>query len=100
MEERKIYDLVVRRFIAVLYPPFEYEQTELTVELAGENFAAKGKIVKNAGWREVYDGQDDDEDDEEAAVSDLKQHGVAGRDLVIGIAASGRTPYTLSLIHI
>ena len=67
VEERKIYDLVVRRFIAVLYPPFEYEQTELTVELAGENFAAKGKIVKNAGWREVYDGQDDDEDDEEAA---------------------------------
>ena len=49
VEERKIYDLVVRRFIAVLYPPFEYEQTELTVELAGENFAAKGKIVKNAG---------------------------------------------------
>ena len=65
VEERKIYDLVVRRFIAVLYPPFEYEQTELTVELAGENFAAKGRIVKSAGWREVYEGQDDDEDDGE-----------------------------------
>lgn len=67
VDERKIYDLVVRRFIAVLYPPFEYEQTELTVELAGEKFAAKGKIVKSAGWREIYEGQDDDEDDEEAA---------------------------------
>lgn len=65
VEERKIYDLVVRRFIAVLYPPFEYEQTELTVELAGENFAAKGRIVKSAGWREVYEGQDGDEDDGE-----------------------------------
>lgn len=65
VEERKIYDLVVRRFIAVLYSPFEYEQTELTVELAGENFAAKGRIVKSAGWREVYEGQDDDEDDGE-----------------------------------
>ena len=65
VEERKIYDLVVRRFIAVLYPPFEYEQTELTVELSGENFAAKGRIVKNAGWREIYEGQDDDEDDGE-----------------------------------
>lgn len=39
------------------------------------------------------------EDDEEAAVSDLKQHGVAGRDLVIGIAASGRTPYTIAALR-
>lgn len=67
VEERKIYDLVVRRFIAVLYPPFEYEQTELTVEVAGEIFAAKGKIVKSAGWREVYDSQEEDEEDEDAA---------------------------------
>lgn len=60
VEERKIYDLVVRRFLAVLYPPFEYEQTEVTVNLAGETLAAKGKIVKNPGWKEVYDGQDGD----------------------------------------
>ena len=67
VEERKIYDLVVRRFIAVLYPPFEYEQTEITVDIAGETFTANGKIVKNLGWREVYDGQNvDDDDDDEA----------------------------------
>lgn len=69
VEERKIYDLVVRRFLAVLYPPFEYEQTELTVELSGERFAAKGKIVRKSGWREVYDGQDEEEDEEETAKS-------------------------------
>ena len=32
VDERRIYDLVVRRFLAVLYPPFEYEQTALTVK--------------------------------------------------------------------
>lgn len=66
VEERKIYDLVVRRFLAVLYPPFEYEQTEVQVDIGGETFAAKGKIVKSLGWKEVYEGQEDSgqEDDD------------------------------------
>ena len=46
--ERKIYDLVVRRFISVLYPAFEYEQTTLKAEAAGETFTAKGKVIKAA----------------------------------------------------
>ena len=46
-EERKVYDLVVRRFLAVLLPAFEYDQTVFTGELAGESFTAKGKIVKS-----------------------------------------------------
>lgn len=62
-EERKIYDLVVRRFLAVLYPPFEYEQTTATAVAAGETFVAKGKIVKSAGWKEVYDNTISDEED-------------------------------------
>lgn len=65
VEERKIYDLVVRRFLAVLYPPFEYEQTEVQVDIGGETFAAKGKIVKSPGWKEVYEGQEDSEQEDE-----------------------------------
>lgn len=53
-EERKIYDLVVRRFISVLYPAFEYEQTVLRASAAGEIFTARGKVIKAAGWRTVY----------------------------------------------
>ncbi|MGL5271637.1 MAG: DNA topoisomerase, partial [Selenomonadaceae bacterium] len=52
--ERKIYDLVVRRFIAVLYPPFEYEQTIVQAAIGTERFVAQGKIIKNSGWKEVY----------------------------------------------
>lgn len=63
-EERKIYDLVVRRFLAVLFPPFEYEQTEITVEAGGEIFVARGKIVKNPGWKEVYETLAIEEDEE------------------------------------
>ena len=40
-EERKVYDLVVRRFLAVLLPAFEYDQTVFTGGLAGESFTAK-----------------------------------------------------------
>ncbi len=66
VEERRIYDLVVRRFMAVLYPPFEYEQTTMQGEAAGEIFVAKGKIVKSQGWKEAYETtQDLDEEEEE-----------------------------------
>lgn len=64
-EERKIYDLVVRRFLSVLMPPFEYEQTTVKAQAAGEIFLAKGKIVKSSGWKEAYDSSWSDDDDEE-----------------------------------
>lgn len=64
-EERKIYDLVVRRFLSVLMPPFEYEQTTVKAQAEGEIFLAKGKIVKSPGWKEAYDSGWSDDDDEE-----------------------------------
>ncbi len=64
-EERKIYDLVVRRFLAVLYPPFEYEQTTVKAGCEEEEFIAKGKIVLKEGWKEAYEGSWSDEEDEE-----------------------------------
>lgn len=65
-EERKIYDLVVRRFLAVLYPPTEYEEIQLTASVGKEDFTAKGKHMLKEGWREVYDSdQEEEEDDEE-----------------------------------
>lgn len=65
VDERKIYDLVVRRFLAVLYPPFEYEQTELTVEMGGETLVARGKTVKALGWKEVYESQEEEDEEQE-----------------------------------
>ncbi len=71
-EERKIYDLVVRRFISVLYPAYEYEETTLSAEASGETFAARGRRVLSPGWKAVYeDGFTLEEGDEE----DLENHG-------------------------
>lgn len=63
-EEKNIYDLVVRRFISVMLPPFEYIQTNITAEINGEKFVAKGKVIKSKGWKSVYD-LDDEENEEE-----------------------------------
>lgn len=65
VDERKIYDLVVRRFLAVLYPAFEYEQTTLKAKAKEEIFTAKGKVVKSLGWKAVYEDMSVDEEDEE-----------------------------------
>ena len=50
-EERKIYDMVVRRFLAVLYPASQYEQVTMEAKAAGETFAASGKVIKSLGWK-------------------------------------------------
>ena len=54
-EERKIYDLVVRRFISVLYPAYEYEQTSLKGTAAGQSFSSKGNKILTPGWKAVYE---------------------------------------------
>lgn len=64
-DERKIYDLVVRRFIAILYPAFEYEQTTMKASVGKEIFTAKGKIIISSGWKSVYDSTSVDNEWEE-----------------------------------
>ncbi|EPO5641671.1 DNA topoisomerase [Pseudomonas aeruginosa] len=66
--ERNIYDLIVRAYLAQFYPLHEYMQTTVGVEIAGENFAASGKVVTRNGWRDVYsqadeEGEKDEDDD-------------------------------------
>ncbi|KMY53022.1 DNA topoisomerase III [Bacillus sp. FJAT-27231] len=60
-KERKIYDLIVKRFLAVLLPPFEYEQTTVEAKIGSEMFTAKGKVIASLGWKEVYGKEEDDE---------------------------------------
>lgn len=61
-KERKIYDLVVKRFLAVLFPAFEYEQLTIHATIGDEKFIARGKSVINSGWKEVYENRFDDEE--------------------------------------
>lgn len=67
--ERKIYDLVVKRFLAVLFPAFEYEQLTLRAKIGDESFVARGKTILSIGWKEVYENHFEDDE----ATDDLKE---------------------------
>ncbi len=63
-DERKIYDLIVRRFIAALYPPLAYQRITLVTTAAGESFYSRGKVIGDLGWKTVY-GKSPDTGEEE-----------------------------------
>jgi DNA topoisomerase-3 len=72
-KERKIYDLVIIRFLSVFYPPFLYEQTSLKVKIGGETFTANGKTVLSQGFREVSLSDDSDDEEETETTQALPQ---------------------------
>lgn len=55
--EAKIYDLIVRRFIAVFYPAAEYRLTQRVTLVAEEFFRSSGRVLVSSGWLEVYGKQ-------------------------------------------
>lgn len=71
-KERKIFDLVVKRFLAVLCPPYEYEETSIKAVIDKENFIAKGNKVISLGWKETYK----DEEDELAFIPGIKNNDI------------------------
>ena len=68
--ERKIYELVVKRFLAVLMPPFVYEEVKLAVHIGGQLFEICGRTVIDEGWKSV--GRDLDAEEAEDSVSTAK----------------------------
>lgn len=64
-EERKIYDLVVRRFLTCFYPPYEYRHMQVQCLAEGERFDASGREVVRQGWKKVTNVRDEEEDEEQ-----------------------------------
>ena len=60
--EEKLYDLVVKRFLAVFYPSAEFQQTTRITRVEGEAFKSEGKVLVNAGWLAVYGKEADTEE--------------------------------------
>jgi DNA topoisomerase-3 len=60
--EQKLYDLVVRRFLAVFYPAAEYLQTTRITEIEGHRFKSEGKVLQKPGWLAVYGREAQGED--------------------------------------
>jgi DNA topoisomerase-3 len=82
-DERRVFDLVARRFLAVFHPPARYERTEIITLVEEERFRTRGKVTLEAGWRGVYgleadadrqqQQQDEDADEESAELPKVEQ---------------------------
>ncbi|HYX88142.1 MAG TPA: DNA topoisomerase 3, partial [Gaiellaceae bacterium] len=81
-DERRVFDLIARRFLAVFHPPARYARTTVITEVEGERFRTRGKVTLEAGWRGVYgleadaDRQarkDEDAEDESAELPRLER---------------------------
>lgn len=64
-DERNIYDLVVRRFLAVFFPASEYDVTRIEAKGEGHTFKTNGKVIVEAGWRSLYNLKDVFDEEEE-----------------------------------
>ncbi|SYX86077.1 DNA topoisomerase 3 [Paenibacillus alvei] len=59
-DERKLYDLIARRYLALFLPAAKFEQVAVTIEIGGERLYAKGRTMLDSGWRQAYEGDWDD----------------------------------------
>ncbi|MGN6429177.1 MAG: DNA topoisomerase 3 [Gaiellaceae bacterium] len=68
-DERRIFDLVARRFLAVFHPAARYQRTEVITNVEEERFRTRGKITLEPGWRGVY-GLESDLDKQSGKTTD------------------------------
>lgn len=92
-KERKIYDLVVKRFLAVLFPAHEFEQLTVHAKIGPESFIARGKTVIQPGWKEVYNNRFEEEESGDEVKEQLLPKINKGDKLAITIISqtSGQT---------
>lgn len=79
-DERKIYDMVVRRFLAVLMDPSVSEQIQIQGEISGEHLRTRAVLQKKAGWKDAYEEQEQ----EENMITHLPELPEEGRQYVCG----------------
>lgn len=73
--QRRVYDLIVRRFLSIFYPAAEYETIKLVVQVGAEQLFASAKVLKNPGFLEIMGRPGNDENKEEESAGLLKLAG-------------------------
>ena len=78
LEEKRVYDLVARRFIAVFYPDCEFNQTTVLAKAGEMEFKATGKQIVSEGWRELYKSSQGDNTDSSDNIMPIFAEGESG----------------------
>lgn len=88
-DEKRLYDLVARRFMAVLYPSYRFNQTTITTVVNGEFFYSRGQMVTDRGWRAVQGPlKREDADEEQMPEQTLTKHHKGETPRVKGVRTS------------
>ena len=69
LDEKRVYDMVARRFIAVFYPDCKFSTTTVLGEVEKVEFKATGKQILEEGWRAVFGGKSEKNDQQDTADS-------------------------------
>ena len=64
--ERKVFEMICQAYLAQFYPPYVYLKTNVNADVAGEVFAATGRVPTNLGWKKVFGATDEPREDDEA----------------------------------
>ena len=51
--QKDVYKVIIKRFLAIFYPPAEFNKISVTIDVEGEQFTASGKVCVNPGYQEV-----------------------------------------------
>lgn len=85
LDEKKVYNLIAKRFIAVFYPDCEFDTTTVTARVDRHEFRATGKVITAEGWRALYNkekdrssGEGERRDDDDQGVMPLFTKGESG----------------------
>ncbi|WP_210364125.1 DNA topoisomerase III [Bacillus sp. REN3] len=78
-DEKKLYDLIVRRFLALFYPAYQYETVHATFEADGETLSARETNILDLGYKKVL-GRDEDENEAKQTLGHLEN----GKSYAIG----------------
>lgn len=55
VDSRNVYSIIVKRFLAIFYPPAEFSTVKVETEIKGQIFVTNSKNLKEPGWKEVYE---------------------------------------------
>jgi DNA topoisomerase-3 len=70
--QKKIYKVIVKRFLAIFYPPAEYSKISVTVEVDKEQFTISGKVCIKQGYLEILKNKENNDDNKETNLDILK----------------------------
>ncbi|SFC67794.1 DNA topoisomerase-3 [Cupriavidus sp. OV038] len=90
--EQKLYDLVVRRFLAVFFPAAEFQVTTRITEVAGHHFKTEGKVLVNPGWLVIYGREAQGKDDKDANLVPVDKGERVKTDKVESVGLTTRPP--------